>query len=102
MGRIGLDPVIIRAVNVSDFRRNIRLLAKEAELRHEIGLRTRVGIEAVNTGEAWIRSLSQVYRQVLQAPQVVAISTLEEVPCLEDVDTFWELYSEAGCIDPLT
>jgi hypothetical protein len=86
---LGFDPEIVRAQNVTDFQRDVRLLAEDAKLRAEVGSRTMASIEAVNTGEGWSHALSRVYEQALELPRRVADSTIVEAPCFDDIDVFW-------------
>ena len=81
--------MIVRALRIADFQRNVKQIAEDAERRARIGSLTKASIEATNTGHEWSRALAGVYDHALKLPERVRGPVLCDTPCFDDVDVFW-------------
>lgn len=83
----GLDEVLVRTKNLSDYRAALEWLIGDPAGRAELGERTRTNIEAINTGEGWQASLDKVYSRAFDLAPVQS-GEWKDTPLATDLDVF--------------
>ena len=81
-----LDRCLIRATDLTSYRKELARLIEDGELRRCLGEQTRQAIADVHSGQAWRLSLEALYQRAVSVPTATGLPGLSDQPCIEELD----------------